>query len=230
VAIDPNTPTGAAPTRRWLLPFLACAAVAAAIFSLTATRGGPDDATTSGPPAFAGAALSGTPASGRGRSSLYPPKDPWKRYLAGERACPGGERTDLSAAREAQVMTCLIDWARRRAGLAPLPRVPLLTSTARQKANEIVRCRNFAHDACSGDPASDVRAAGYQGSFGENLYIAAGRFGAPRVALDGWLNSPGHRENLFRAEWKTQGIALVKLPVFGQYRNMSLWVSHFGSE
>ena len=80
------------------------------------------------------------------------------------------------------------------------------------------------------DPAADIHAAQYPGAFGENLYIAGGRAGAPRAALDGWLNSPEHRENLFRAQWHSQGIALVKLAQFAPYHDMSLWVSHFGSQ
>jgi uncharacterized protein YkwD len=172
----------------------------------------------------------GGPPLGVDRAGLYPANDPWQRYLADERSCPGAERTDLPVAQQDQVMLCLINWARERDGLSQLPQTVLLASTSLQKANEILRCDNFAHAACSDDPAADVRAAGYRGPFGENLYVAGGRLGAPRVALDGWLNSPGHRENLFRAEWRTQGIALVKLARFDAYTDASLWVSHFGSE
>jgi hypothetical protein len=49
-------------------------------------------------------------------------------------------------------------------------------------------------------------------------------------ALDGWLNSPHHRENLFRPEWRTQGIAVQKIAKFGRDRNMTLWVNQFGDE
>ena len=31
---------------------------------------------------------------------------------------------------------------------------------------------------------------------------------SPRVAVDQWLNSPGHRTNLFRRQWRVVGIAL----------------------
>jgi len=165
-----------------------------------------------------------------GQGPLYPPADPWKRFLADEPTCPGGERTDLPPQQQAEVMLCLIDWARQQAGLSqPVPTV-LLTSTAVQKGVEIVRCHSFAHAPCGGEPDADVRRADYQGAFGENLYIADGRFGAPRVALDAWLNSPGHRKNLFRAEWRAQGIALLELRHFGPYHGAELWISHFGSE
>jgi Cysteine-rich secretory protein family len=174
--------------------------------------------------------LPGAPGITLHQAPLYPEGDRWRRFLADERTCPGGERTDLPPQQQVEVMLCLIDWARGRQGLSAPMQTALLTSTALQKAQEIVRCNNFAHAACGGDPAADVRHTTYHGAWGENLYIADGRYGAPRVALDGWLNSAGHRENLFRPEWRTQGIALVKLDRFGPYRGASLWVSHFGSE
>jgi hypothetical protein len=34
--------------------------------------------------------------------------------------------------------------------------------------------------------------------------------------LGGWLNSPHHRENLFRPEWRFQGIAVEKIAKFGR--------------
>jgi Cysteine-rich secretory protein family len=174
--------------------------------------------------------LPGTPAITIHRAALYAADDPWRGYLANERTCPGGERTDLPLDQQVEVMLCLIDWARLQRGLSSPTQTTLLTSTALQKGNEIVRCHNFAHAPCGGDPADDTRAIGYRGAWGENLYIAGGRYGAPRVALDGWLNSPGHRENLFRPEWQKQGIAVIKLDQFGPYHPMTLWVSHFGSE
>ncbi len=53
---------------------------------------------------------------------------------------------------------------------------------------------DFAHDPCGGDWTSAVRSAGYPGVFGENLYHASGRWAAPRLAVDAWLNSPTNRE------------------------------------
>jgi hypothetical protein len=161
--------------------------------------------------------------------SLYRPHDRWKSYLADERTCPGGERTDLPLAEQADVMVCLVDFARKQRSLSPLVPVHLLNDTSVAKAARIVRCRQFAHAACGQDPDSDVRAAGYTAAFGENLYIADGRNGAPRVALDGWLNSPGHRQNLFRPEWRTEGIAVDRLDTFGNYRDATLWIHEFGT-
>ena len=175
------------------------------------------------------ALLPGLPAPGLYRESLYVPNDRWTAYLADESTCPGGERTDLPLDRQANVMACLIDFARRQRGLAPLTTVDVLNGSALVKTNRVVRCQAFAHAACGDDPASDARTAGYHGPFGENLYVADGRLGAPRVALDGWLNSPGHRTNLFRPQWRFQGIAVQRIERFGQYRDAALWVHQFGA-
>ena len=94
--------------------------------------------------------------------------------------------------------------------------VDVLNLTSLAKASKIIRCTDFNHDACGEDAAADARRAGYNGAWGENLYVAEGRHGSPRVALDGWLNSPHHRENLLTPTWRTQGIAVEKVDRFGE--------------
>jgi hypothetical protein len=173
--------------------------------------------------------LPGTPSLTLRGDSLYWANDKWTAYLADDKTCPDGERTDLPLVEQANVMVCLVNYARAKRGLARLWPVGVLNGSSLAKAQRIVRCKEFAHAACGDDPASDARAAGYAGAFGENLYIAGGRWGAPRVALDGWLNSPGHRENLFRPEWRTQGIAVETIPHFGPYTDAALWVNQFGA-
>jgi uncharacterized protein YkwD len=174
--------------------------------------------------------LPGLPSITLHGDSLYWPHDQWTAYLADEKTCPGGERTDLPLAQQAETMVCLIDYARRQRGLGELSPTAILNGSSIAKAERIVRCRQFAHDACNEDPAADARGAGYVAAFGENLYIAEGRYGAPRVALDGWLNSPGHRDNLFRPEWRSEGIAVQRLDHFGSYRDATLWINEFGTQ
>jgi hypothetical protein len=163
------------------------------------------------------------------KGSLYPSDDPWRSYLASEQTCPGGERTDLPLDQQADVMECLVDYARQKRGLSTLVNSPLLSQTSLDKAEKIVRCDQFAHDACGDDPVADVRAAGYMGAWGENLYIGEGKLGAPRVALDGWLNSPEHRDNLFHPDWRGQGIAVMTAPKIGDYSNVEIWVNQFSA-
>ena len=146
---------------------------------------------------------------------LYAANDPWKRYLANESVCPGGERTDVSIARRADTVMCLVNYARKQRGLRELRVAAILNGASERKAQAILRCRNFSHSPCGGDWTESVKSTGYDGLFGENLYLATGLFGAPRPTMDAWLNSTPHRENLFRSEWREQGLAVVLLDRFG---------------
>jgi uncharacterized protein YkwD len=159
---------------------------------------------------------------------LYRPDDPWRAYLADEQTCPGGEDASLSPQRQVDTMVCLIDYARAHVGLTRLPVSATLSRSARLKGEEILRCGVFAHSPCGDDPGAGVRGLGYSGAFGENLYVADGPFAAPRVALDHWLNSPEHRENLLRPLWRVQSVYVVKVASFREYRDGEVWVSHFG--
>jgi len=160
--------------------------------------------------------------------SLYAKNDPWRAYLAGESVCPGGERIDLPAPQQAETVACLINFARKRHGLRPLVVRASLNGASVTKAKAIVQCQTFAHNPCGRNWVSSVRTAGYAGPVGENLYVATGRWGAPRVAIDAWLNSASHRENLFARRWREQGIAVLPNESFGGYRNVALWVSVLG--
>jgi|GEM_PF-869567 len=171
----------------------------------------------------------GLPALTIRKGDLYPENDPWKSYLADEQTCPGGERTDLPLDEQANIMVCLVNYARQRRGLSTLATYPLLNDTSLLKAGKILRCNDFAHNACGEAPDADTRAAGYYGAWGENLYVGEERLGAARVALDGWLNSPGHRDNLFQPEWRSEGIAVIRAGHFGKYSNATLWVNEFAA-
>jgi uncharacterized protein YkwD len=159
---------------------------------------------------------------------VYPRDDPWKDWLAPENACPHADETTRSAAQQVKVMICLLNFARAREGLPPLRQSQLLSHTSAVKASDMVRCNKFAHEPC-GMPANQAAfEAGYRGSFGENIYIAEGRFITPRVAVDRWLNSPHHRENLFRSGWQTVGIARLAGADVERFEGGVIWVNEFG--
>lgn len=203
---------------------LAALAGVVAFAATIAAGGGPGD--TGSPVRLVKSSLrQGDRALALSTASLYARDDPWKAYLADESVCPGGERTDLPVASQAATVACLVNYARKRRGLRELGVRAVLNGASARKARAIVRCRNFAHNPCGGDWTSAVRSTGYVGVFGENLYIASGPFGAPRVAVDAWLNSAPHRENLFGPEWREQGLALLPRESFGDYRHVALWVS-----
>ncbi len=160
--------------------------------------------------------------------TLYVRNGAWRQYLASEQVCPGGERTDLSPRRQVQAVACLLNFARERRGLPRLAVVSILNGASATKGRQILRCHRFAHNPCGGDWAASIRATGYTGSFGENLYLASGPFAAPRPAVDAWLNSAPHRRNLFRADWREQGLAVVSVRKFGGSGRVVVWVNVLG--
>ena len=171
----------------------------------------------------------GSSATNGAEQQLYVRNDRWTRFLAPESACPGGEDELAPTDAQERTMICLLDYARMKEGLAPLRPAPLLFASSRSKALDIERCRVFEHAACGKDPRAVAEAVGYRSvSWGENLYLGPGGYGKPRVALDRWLNSPRHRENLFQSSWSEQGVALVTVREFLGQKDVALWVSEFG--
>jgi uncharacterized protein YkwD len=215
--LEPRAPRRGA--RRWALIAVLGGLVAAVGIAPTLKDRVLREPVAAEPAAPRAAPLTGSP---------YAADDPWRDWLADEQACPGGESTTLSSGQQLQVMRCLMNYARRRQGLSLLTVSTQLSASSGLKAAAIARCGTFEHAAC-GRPADEgARGLGVHGGFGENLYVAEGPLRAPRVALDGWLNSPGHRENLFWPTWKTAGIALLQGATFGRFRDSTIWVMQFG--
>jgi len=160
---------------------------------------------------------------------LYPSPDHWAAFLPKPRACPGGTRDSAPPPEAERAMICELNYARTRDGLRPLPVSPLLDRSSRLKALDIIRCQEFSHSACGKDPRAVADQVGYpKVDWGENIYAGGGPFAAARLGADAWLNSPHHRENLFRSEWTEQGIAVVVAKRFRGHENVAIWVSEFG--
>jgi hypothetical protein len=98
-----------------------------------------------------------------------------------------------------------------------------LSEIARQHALDMVRHHYFDHVDLSGrSPVDRVKAAGYlEQRVAEN--IAYGTL-STEDAIAGWLNSPGHCENLMDPRVKEMGIAFA--PGSGEHREL-YWVQLF---
>ena len=152
-------------------------------------------------------------------------------YLAPATVCPGQTAAWAPAAVEQGAMRCLVNWARRRRGLAPVRPSPLLDRSSALRAEAIRSCGYFSHSPC-GSPFSSVFAqVGYwrgRVAVGENLAWADLPTSSPRATVAGWLASPPHRHILFTPSWREGGIALLQADgLFGRPR-VAVWVSQFG--
>lgn len=103
---------------------------------------------------------------------------------------------------------------RTRNGLEPLASDSELTRLAREYSRRMAREDFFSHTAPNGDTLIDrVKEADFRYSLiGENLFksvnVPTARF--PKVAVQGWLDSPGHRKNMLRDGFTETGVGVWK--------------------
>ncbi len=99
-------------------------------------------------------------------------------------------------------------------GLSPLQWDPRAHQAALAHAQDMLKRGYFAHQNPEGLGAAErMRRAGVvEVGVGENLARFEGYADEeiPRLALEGWLRSPGHRANLLRPEFTHLGVGLVR--------------------
>ena len=172
--------------------------------------------------ASASAAGAGGRASG---SSAY------ARFVAPDDVCTGASAPATSPAEATTVMTCLVNVARQRRGLRTLTTSPVLQKAAALKLSGDQSCNEFSHTPCGSPFTTVYKLVGYtkgSWSIGENLAWGQDELGTPAAILQAWLESPGHRENLFSSEWREMGIAFAQPQSFVGYQGVSLWANSFG--
>ena len=113
-------------------------------------------------------------------------------------------------------------------GLALLTESQLLHAVARERMNDMIQKHYFAHVSPSGESATDAaQKVGYPYSrIGEN--IAEGFFANDEKLVLGWMQSPGHRQNILSDEFSEIGVAIGKGMVKGE--PVSIAVQIFGRQ
>lgn len=111
-------------------------------------------------------------------------------------------------------------------GLSPLTQNAQLTQAALAKGQHMLEYDYWAHIAPDGtEPWKFISSAGYTYRFaGENL---ARDFSSATSAVEAWMTSPSHRENLLSAKYSDIGIAVVEGDLGGV--DTTLIVQFFGS-
>jgi len=168
------------------------------------------------------AAHARVPASFAGRTN------PWSAYVATDSRCPGAGVVGAPLAAGVRTMACLINYARTTRGLRKLAMSPKLSVAARLKAEQIQRCGVYDHAPCGGTPWGVADRVGYPGSFGENLYLGETTLGSPRGAVEEWLASRPHRENMFSKSWRVQSLYAAHVDELDGFVDATLWVAQFG--
>jgi uncharacterized protein YkwD len=146
-------------------------------------------------------------------------------------ACPDQEDLTAPTDVQEQTMACMVDFARRQAGLPGLVGSPILAQSAQDKSLDVLRCDEFSHFACGRDFTYWMKETGYTSTpcwrVGENLAWGTGGYGTVRSIFRAWMNSPEHRANIL-GEFAQTGISLRVGTLDGQ-GGARVWTQHFGS-
>jgi uncharacterized protein YkwD len=113
-----------------------------------------------------------------------------------------------------------VNEARRiNGGHQPLTYNVALEAAARSQANLMAEKDTLAHDL-GVTLRQRVSAAGYNGAVGENI---AGGQQSLQQALEGWLNSPGHRATLLSDKFVEFGLAVAHVAPGRKSRYGTYW-------
>ena len=158
--------------------------------------------------------------------------DPYAALLAPSGTCgPAADQLGLDAAAAQVAMQCLTNYARAQQGLGPLQLNATLNAAGQAKLKSNVSCAEFSHTPC-GQPFDTVFSSYVQGAtsyqIGENIAWGTGSYGTPRQAMNGWVHSAGHRENILTAVYAELGIGYLAGQTFQGYDGATLWSQEFG--
>jgi len=156
---------------------------------------------------------------------------PYQHLLAPPAACGAQTARSASVARQERAMRCMVNFARRAAGVSPrLASRDRLMRSAQRKAADILRCGDFSHTACGHAFTYHQQQVGYaRGCYGagENIAWGSRSLGTVRSIMAGWLNSDGHRANLLDGRFEAHGVGLVTGTMSGQ-PGAAVWVHQLG--
>jgi len=109
---------------------------------------------------------------------------------------------------------------REKEGFVPLQENALLRRVAEIKLNDMITNQYFEHRSPDGKEAGDLAfSVGYDFiATGENL--AMGNFINDKILIEGWMESPEHRENILHHGYREIGVALKK----AAYEERETWL------
>lgn len=109
---------------------------------------------------------------------------------------------------------------REKYGLAALKENEKLNSAALKKAEDMFSRQYFDHISPTGEgPDKIVESAGYEYIIaGENLLL--GNFKDDKEAVQAWMDSPPHKENILNNRYSEIGVAVIK----GVFEGENVWI------
>ncbi|MET7678583.1 CAP domain-containing protein [Streptomyces seoulensis] len=135
-------------------------------------------------------------------------------------AAPSTPQPAATASGDVARVVELVNAERAKVGCSPVKLNSTLTKAAQDHSADMAAHNTMSHTGSDGsDPGSRITAAGYRWSaYGEN--VAYG-YTTPEQVMAGWMDSPGHRENILNCSYQEIGVGLAQP---GSY-----WTQDFGT-
>lgn len=129
---------------------------------------------------------------------------------------PSIPQIPAESATTAQIETAIrqgINQVRQKNGLQPLQNNVKLAQVARNYSRQMAEKKFFSHTGADGSTLQDrVRDGGVSyWVIGENLYTSTNIPRPVPSAIQGWMNSPGHRENILRPIFAETGVGVWRV-------------------
>ena len=144
--------------------------------------------------------------------------------------CPGQTEADAPTAVQEEAMRCMVDFARRTAGLGALADSGDLDTSAEAKSGDVLRCDSFSHSACGREFTFWMREVGYIPArcwrVGENLAWGSGPERSVRSLFSALIHSPEHRANIL-GRYSQLGVGL-RVGSLDGHSGTHVWTQHFG--
>ncbi|MFD7237879.1 CAP domain-containing protein [Streptomyces syringium] len=135
---------------------------------------------------------------------------------------PKGTPAGGPTARLAQQVVEMVNAERARAGCSPVTVNAKLQAAAQGHSDDMAARDYYDHTTPEGkSPGDRMTAAGYRWStYGENIFKSPKD---ARTAMDGWMKSQGHRDNILNCSFKEIGVG-INLRANGPW-----WTQNFGA-
>jgi uncharacterized protein YkwD len=112
---------------------------------------------------------------------------------------------DLTA--DEKMILKLINAEREKAGLEPLTPDPKLNRAARSHSLNMAKQSTLAHELDGKSAADRIKDCGYRlRTYGENCGVGSR---TPAQAVQMWMNSPPHKENILKPEFNETGLGIA---------------------
>ncbi|MGW3044892.1 CAP domain-containing protein [Kitasatospora sp. NPDC001159] len=141
------------------------------------------------------------------RSAPATPAGPKPTGAATHSAPAAGTPATGTAAQFAQQIVDAVNAERAKAGCKPLTVNAKLQAVAQEHSDDMAARNYYEHDTPEGvDPGTRITNAGYGWqNWGENIYKSPKD---PATAMDGWMNSPAHRDNILDCVFTETGVGV----------------------